>query len=177
MTCSDGRVELEPVARNRQVWDQVNESFADGDGSARWSNSELTRGLFERPESELGLLGDVAGLDVVELGCGTASLSSWLARHGANPIGVDLSGAQLRTARRCQLHSGPTFPLLEADGEHVPLHGEWIGLLHAAGLVLDALLELSPPPFAADPQWYEIVTAEWAGRWPAEDVWLAHRGS
>ena len=48
------------------------------------------------------MLGDVAGLDVVELGCGTAYFSAWLARRGARPVGVDVTPAQLETARRMQ---------------------------------------------------------------------------
>ena len=45
---------------------------------------------------ELGVLGDVAGLDVVELGCGTAYFSAWLARQGARPVGVDLDACSAR---------------------------------------------------------------------------------
>jgi SAM-dependent methyltransferase len=63
----------------------------------------------------------VAGLDVVELGCGTAYFSAWLAGAGARPVGVDLTAAQLNTARRCQRVHGLTFPLIEASAENVPL--------------------------------------------------------
>lgn len=38
------------------------------------------------PEAELDVVGDVAGLDVVDLGCGTAYLSAWLARRGPGPV-------------------------------------------------------------------------------------------
>ena len=38
--------------------------------------------MFGRPESELGVLGDVDGMDVIELGCGTAYFAAWLARRG-----------------------------------------------------------------------------------------------
>ena len=63
----------------------------------------------------LGTLGEVEGLDVVELGCGTAYVSAWLARRGARPVGVDVTPAQLATARRCQAETGIVFPLLEAS--------------------------------------------------------------
>ena len=69
----------------------------------------------------LGALGDVAGLDVVELGCGTAYFSAWLARQGARPVGVDVTPAQLDTARRMQEETGIEFPLVEASAEDVPL--------------------------------------------------------
>ena len=69
------------------------------------------------------MLGDVAGLDVIELGCGTAYFAAWLARQGARPVGVDVTPAQLDTARRMQEETGLTFPLIEANAEDVPLPG------------------------------------------------------
>ena len=39
--------------------------------------------------------GRLRGLDVVELGCGTAYFSAWLARRGARPVGFDVTAAQL----------------------------------------------------------------------------------
>jgi hypothetical protein len=58
--------------------------------------------------------------------------------------------------------------------EHHPSHGMWISLLRHAGFVVDALHELRPPADAVDPEYYEIVSADWARRWPAEEVWVAH---
>jgi SAM-dependent methyltransferase len=66
-------------------------------------------------------LDDVAGLDVVELGCGTAYFSAQLAGRGARPVGVDPTPAQLATARRMMKRTGISFPLVEAPGERVPL--------------------------------------------------------
>jgi ubiquinone/menaquinone biosynthesis C-methylase UbiE len=61
------------------------------------------------------------GLDVVELGCGTAYVGAWLARRGARVVGVDPTPAQLDTARRCMAELGFEFPLIEAYAEKVPL--------------------------------------------------------
>jgi len=60
-------------------------------------------------------------LDVIELGCGTAYISAWLARRGARPVGVDTSEAQLATARALQEDFGLEFPLIQANAEEVPL--------------------------------------------------------
>lgn len=65
----------------------------------------------------------MSGLEVVELGCGTAYLLAWLARRGARPTGVDLTAAQPATARRRQDRFGIRFPLVEADAGDVPLPG------------------------------------------------------
>src|SRR5207253_1212730 len=86
-----------------------------------WGQEEITWGMFSVPESEVGVLGDVAGLDVVELGCGTAYFSAWLARRGARVVGVDVTPAQLETARRMQAELGPGLGRVEARAEAVPL--------------------------------------------------------
>ena len=57
----------------------------------------------------------------MELACGTAYFSAWLARAGATTVAVDLSHEQLMTARRMQTQVGPVFPLVQGDGERVPL--------------------------------------------------------
>src|SRR5262245_17901578 len=45
------------------------------------------------------LLGDVRGLDVVDLGCGTGRHTLWLANAGARVTAVDFSPEMLRRAR------------------------------------------------------------------------------
>ena len=67
------------------------------------------------------MLPDVDGKDVVELGCGTAYVSAWLARRGARPVGVDITPAQLETARAMQREFGLEFPLIEADAAETGL--------------------------------------------------------
>ncbi len=63
---------------------------------------------------------DLAGLDTIELGCGTAYVSAWLALGGARPVGIDLSAEQLATARRLQAEHGLSFPLYEGNAEELP---------------------------------------------------------
>src|SRR5690242_3742126 len=104
---------------NRTAWTGFATSYAEV-ADAHWTAAEPTWGTAGRTERELGLLGDVRGLDVLELGCGTAYWSAWLQRRGARPIGLDLTPAQLATAARMQAAHGPRFPLVEADGEAVP---------------------------------------------------------
>jgi SAM-dependent methyltransferase len=109
------------LAVNRALWTLVNAEFTDERAARAWASTEVTWGLFEIPEREVRALGDVRELDVVELGCGTAYFSAWLARSGAKVVAVDATRAQLRSARRCQQEFGGEFPLIEADGERVPL--------------------------------------------------------
>ena len=109
------------VERNVSVWTRQNAEYTGPSAAADWERDEIVWGMFRIPESELDVLGDVRGLDVVELGCGTAYFSAWLAKRGARPVGVDPTPAQLETARRLQEQTGIEFPLHEAPGESVPL--------------------------------------------------------
>jgi SAM-dependent methyltransferase len=108
------------IGRNREHWDADAPKWADA-GRRGWARAEPVWGIWNVPESQLGILDGVAGADAVELGCGTAYVSAWMARRGARPIGVDPTQAQLRTARALQREFDLRFPLIEAAGEHVPL--------------------------------------------------------
>ena len=59
--------------------------------------------------------------------------------------------------------------------EYHPSHGDWVGLLRRNGFRLESLAELYAPEDATDPDFYEIADAEWAQRWPVEDLWIARR--
>jgi SAM-dependent methyltransferase len=109
------------VAQNVAVWTKANEEYTGPRARDAWAKDEIDWGVFGTPERELNVLGDVAGLDVVELGCGTAYFSAWLAKRGARPVGVDPTPAQLATARAMQQEFGLEFPLVEAVAEKVPL--------------------------------------------------------
>ena len=221
--------------------------------------AEPTWGIFRIPESEVALFPEhVEGMDVVELGCGTAYVSAWLARRGARPVGIDPTPGQLAIAREAQAEFGLSFPLVQAAAEEVPFRdgsfdlaiseygaaiwadpyrwipeaarllrpggelvflgnstlimlcapdedgvpatdrlvrpqrsmhrfewpddpavefhlspGEWIRILRANGFEIEDLIELHAPEGAAAN--YAFVTAEWATRWPCEEVWRARR--
>jgi SAM-dependent methyltransferase len=244
--------------RNRALWVETNREFTNDSASTNWALDEITWGVWGIDESELDVLGDVSGLDVVELGCGTAYFSAWLAKRGARPVGVDVTPAQLETARRMMAETGIEFPLVEADAAETGLpsesfdlalseygasiwvdpyrwvpeaarllrpggrlvflrsstlvilcspedeeraterlerpqfgmhrfewpeggvefhlaHGEWIDLLRATGFEIERLIELQAPPDAETHPYYAFVTADWARKWPAEELWAARK--
>ena len=244
---------------NREVWTKANADYTDAQAAGAWAKDDIEWGTYGVPEVELGVLGDVAGKDVIELGCGTAYFSAWLAKRGARPVGLDVTPAQLETARRMMAETGIEFPLVEASAEDVPLpdesfdlalseygasiwadperwipeaarllrpggevvflcnsplsvicmpdegkieerlirsqfelgrmqwpgedegveyhlgHGDRLRLLRESGFEVLGLWELRAPESATDHEYYDFVPADWARRWPAEEIWKARR--
>jgi SAM-dependent methyltransferase len=71
-------------------------------------------------EADAHLLGDVTGRQVLEIGCGSAPCSRWLAQAGARPIALDLSAAMLRHAAALGASTGIPVPLVQAGAERLP---------------------------------------------------------
>jgi SAM-dependent methyltransferase len=119
-----GVVPADYVERNRAAWDRWAAEYVVA-GRRAWTERGLHWGLWSTPESELELVGDLPeGSDIVELGCGTAAVSAWLARAGMRPVAVDVSRKQLDLAERLQRELGPSFPLIHANAENVPYDTE-----------------------------------------------------
>jgi SAM-dependent methyltransferase len=109
----------EHVRRNRMAWDALAPQY-EAPGRHRWQ-SEPSWGIWSVPEHELKVLpDDLSGLDAIELGCGTAYVSAWLARRGARVVGIDNSAEQLGSARAFQREFGLEFPLWHGNAEAVP---------------------------------------------------------
>ena len=104
------------VLVNRAGWDADADNWVEP-GRQAWATDEITWGAWSVPESDLRVLPDVDGLDVIELGCGTAYWSAWLARRGARPVGLDNSTRQLATAMVFQREFDLRFPLVHADAD------------------------------------------------------------
>ncbi len=66
-------------------------------------------------ESELNLLGDIAGQRILELGCGGGQSSIAFARQGATVTGLDLSDAQLVFARQLAAQEQVSVRFVQGD--------------------------------------------------------------
>lgn len=112
------------LERNRRAWNAWSASTA-ARTRQEWQTSELEWGLWNTPESYLRLLDWMEhGSDVIELGCGTAAVSSWLKRSGMHPVAVDFSRHQLDRAADLQRELEVYFPLIYANAEEVPYDRE-----------------------------------------------------
>jgi len=104
---------------NRQFWDADADDYQavhGGDLTAR----PLAWGAWRIPEAELGVLGDLAGLDVLELGCGAGQWSIELAARAARPVGLDQSLVQLKHAVANRDATRVAVPFVAASGEAAP---------------------------------------------------------
>jgi SAM-dependent methyltransferase len=245
---------------NRAAWTQKNAEYTDSTATKAWNEPEITWGMWSIPEAEIGVLPELKGRDVIELGCGTAYISAWLKRRGARRVvGVDLTPAQLATAHRLSEETGLGLELIEANAESVPLpdasfdlavseygasiwcdpylwipeaarllrlggelvflqnsvlsmlcipdtgrvgdrllrpqlgmhrleftdddpgvefhlgHGDLLRLLRRTGFEILDLVELFANAAAGDQAYYDYVPAEWAKRWPSEEIWRVRK--
>src|SRR6266481_3178501 len=102
------------------MWDDWAKKFVAA-GERGWAQTEPDWGIWSILESDVHLLpDDLNGKDAIELGCGTAYVSSWLARRGARVVGIDNSQEQLATARRLQREYGLEFRLIHGNAEEIP---------------------------------------------------------
>jgi ubiquinone/menaquinone biosynthesis C-methylase UbiE len=119
---SDDTTQLpEHVRKNKAMWEATSDTYEQQHAHILEGINALAWGLWRISESELNVLGDVAGKDILEFGCGAARWSIALAQHGARPVGLDISSQQLSHARRLMAEAGIVFPLIEASAEAVPL--------------------------------------------------------
>src|SRR4051794_4479155 len=87
------------VEHNRAYWDRESDSYQLRHGP-QLKVERPGWGVWQIPEDEVRALGQVDGLDVLELGCGAAQWSIYLARNGAHAVGLDVSEKQLEHARK-----------------------------------------------------------------------------
>jgi SAM-dependent methyltransferase len=108
-------------ARNRESWNADSATYQEDHGPQLALSGGAAWGVWQFPESELRVLGEVADKDVLEFGCGAAQWSIALAKLGARPVGLDLSERQLEHARRLMAEARVDFPLIHGSATAVPL--------------------------------------------------------
>ena len=90
------------IELNRRSWDTISAPYQ---ANTRISTDDVHYGPMAPGERELGLLGDVSGKRVIEIGCGGGQNSIALTKWGATCVGVDPPPAQIAHARRLALEN------------------------------------------------------------------------
>ncbi|MBW4707060.1 methyltransferase domain-containing protein [Roseobacter sp. YSTF-M11] len=109
------------VSVNRDIWDADAVNWVTV-GERLWRAETPEWGNWGNSEASLKLLPtDMTGQDAIELGCGTAYVSGWMARRGARVTAIDVSPGQLETARRLAVHNGADITFIEGNAEEIGL--------------------------------------------------------
>lgn len=81
----------------KKGWNTISKLYQK---TVRISLDDVHYGPISPGESELNLLGDVKGKDVLEIGCGGGQNAIVLAKWGAKSIGLDISEEQIKFAKK-----------------------------------------------------------------------------
>jgi SAM-dependent methyltransferase len=111
------------TVKNRKFWDSTSDAYQAAHGTTLREKA-LAWGVWRIPESQLRVLGDTEGRDILELGCGAAQWTLALREQRARAVGVDLSAQQLRHARILAGSQGVGVPLVQADAETLPFSSQ-----------------------------------------------------
>jgi SAM-dependent methyltransferase len=117
------RIEMPSSAKNRIFWNSTSAAYQATHGSAL-EEHPLAWGIWRIPESELGVLGQVEGRRILELGCGAAQWTLALVGRGAQAIGIDLSEQQLAHARTLSQTASRGLRLVQGNAERLPFTSE-----------------------------------------------------
>jgi len=101
---------------NRAAWNTISRVYQE---EKQISTDVLTYGARCPGEDELQLIGDVAGLRVLVLGCGGGQDCIVLAKQGAQVVGIDLSDKQIEYGRRLAEREGVLVTLLQGNVEEL----------------------------------------------------------
>ncbi len=111
--------EAESRQANGPDWDRYADEYQAthgeflGDVGFVWGPEGLT-------EQQAGMLGEVAGRDVLEVGSGAGQCSRWVRAHGGRSYGLDLSHRQLLHSRRLDDATGVVVPSVLGTATALP---------------------------------------------------------
>jgi SAM-dependent methyltransferase len=111
--------EQDTLQANRSDWDAYADTYQATHG-AFLQDIGFVWGPEGHTEADLGVLGDVSGKRVLEVGCGASQCARWAATQGATAIGLDVSTRQLQHGRRIDQATGVVVPTVCATGAALP---------------------------------------------------------
>src|SRR5450631_319717 len=114
---------IETARANRTWWDAEADGYYSEHGSFL-GDDDFVWGPEGLREADAGLLGEVRGAQLLEIGAGAAQCSRYVARQGACVVATDISGGMLRQGAGLNRHftvkSGLSVPLVQCDATSLP---------------------------------------------------------
>jgi SAM-dependent methyltransferase len=114
---------IETARANRTWWDTEADGYYAEHGSFL-GDDDFVWGPEGLREADAGLLGEIRGANLLEIGAGAAQCSRYAARQGARVVATDISGGMLRQGAdlnaRFAAASGLTVPLVQCDATSLP---------------------------------------------------------
>ncbi len=141
------RVERRPVSEqesrraNGPDWDRYADEYQAthgrflGDVGFVWGPEGLT-------EAEAGVLGELAGRDVLEVGSGAGQCSRWVTAQGGRAVGLDLSMRQLQHSRRIDDATGVTVPSVLGTATGLPFRDDSFDVVFSSFGALQFIADL-----------------------------------
>lgn len=120
---------------NRSWWDEEADDYQTEHGAFLGNDvpgGDFVWGPERLREADVGLLGEVTGRDILEIGCGAAPCARWLSARGANVVGLDVSVGMLSHAVAAMAGDVRRVPLVRAGAEHLPFADEAFDLACSA---------------------------------------------
>jgi SAM-dependent methyltransferase len=105
----------------KKGWNTISRDYQ---ASVKISLDDVHYGPMAPGEKELRLLGDVAGRDILEIGCGGGQNAIVLAKWGARSVGLDISEEQISYATRLAREHKVAVPFHVGDMQDMSLFNE-----------------------------------------------------
>lgn len=102
---------------NKDTWNADAVNWTDF-AKRQWALEVPEWGTWNNPDAGIEMLPpDMAGMDAVELGCGTGYVAYWMHKRGARVTAIDLSAEQLATARGLAAEYEADITFIEGNAE------------------------------------------------------------
>jgi ubiquinone/menaquinone biosynthesis C-methylase UbiE len=106
---------------NREAWDADSEEYQEiHRHDLDFNLTDILWGFGHSKESELGVLENIVGKAILELGCGGAQCSIPLCHFSTCCVGLDISGNQLHYAKKLSAQNNSVVELVMANAEDLP---------------------------------------------------------
>jgi 2-polyprenyl-3-methyl-5-hydroxy-6-metoxy-1,4-benzoquinol methylase len=137
--------EADRIAREALYYDKESDYFDPATALVDESFQAVTAVANQHILSEFG---DVRGKRILDYGCGVSEGGVYLAKLGANVVGMDVSNRQLANAQQLATHHGVTIETRLVTGSRIPADDNEFDLVYGNGVLHHVPLNSAVPELA-----------------------------